>query len=54
MPSGVAPMVVLEPENAALAVAKIFGLKDEKIKLKVIEYQNAMKETVTNDDKEVQ
>ena len=27
MPSGVAPMVILEPENAALASAKIFGQK---------------------------
>jgi 5-(carboxyamino)imidazole ribonucleotide mutase len=39
MPSGVAPLVVLEPENAALAVAKIFALKDEKIRKKVEEYQ---------------
>jgi phosphoribosylaminoimidazole carboxylase PurE protein len=28
MPRGVAPLVVLEPENAALAAAKILGLSD--------------------------
>ncbi|AGK62116.1 Phosphoribosylcarboxyaminoimidazole (NCAIR) mutase [Archaeoglobus sulfaticallidus PM70-1] len=39
MPSGVAPMVVLEPENCALAVAKIFGIKNENIRKKILEYQ---------------
>ncbi len=29
MPSGVAPLVVLEPANAALAAAKIFGISDK-------------------------
>lgn len=31
MPSGVAPMVVLDPANAALAAAKVFGLADSEI-----------------------
>ncbi|MBO8181571.1 MAG: 5-(carboxyamino)imidazole ribonucleotide mutase [Archaeoglobus sp.] len=39
MPSGVAPMVVLEAENAALAVAKIFALKDENLRKAIEEYQ---------------
>ncbi|MFA5403537.1 MAG: 5-(carboxyamino)imidazole ribonucleotide mutase [Ignavibacteria bacterium] len=54
MPSGVAPMVITEAENAALAAAKIFGISDEKIQKKVIEYQNKMKETLEKDDKEIQ
>ncbi|MGB9695693.1 MAG: AIR carboxylase family protein [Ignavibacteria bacterium] len=53
MPSGVAPMVVLEPENAALAVAKIFAMTDNSIKQKVIEYQRQMQEILINDDKEL-
>ncbi len=32
MPRGVAPMVVLEPENAALAAAKILGMTDASIR----------------------
>jgi phosphoribosylaminoimidazole carboxylase PurE protein len=32
MPSGVAPLVVLEPENAALAAAKILGLSDGRVR----------------------
>jgi 5-(carboxyamino)imidazole ribonucleotide mutase len=54
MPSGVAPMVITEAENSALAVAKIFGISDEKIQKKVIEFQNKMKETLEKDDKETQ
>jgi 5-(carboxyamino)imidazole ribonucleotide mutase len=50
MPSGVAPMVITEAENAALATAKIFALSDEKIRKKVIEYQSKMKETLEKDD----
>ncbi len=53
MPSGVAPMLVSEPENAALAAAKILALADEKIKEKVIDYQKNMKEILLNDDTEV-
>jgi phosphoribosylaminoimidazole carboxylase PurE protein len=39
MPSGVAPMVILEPENAALAAAKIFGQSNAQVLSRVIEYQ---------------
>ena len=53
MPSGVAPMVITEAENAALAVAKIFGLSDEKIQKNVIEYQSKMKDILEKDDKEL-
>ena len=53
MPSGVAPMVVLEPENAALAVAKIIGLWDENVRQKVEEYQRTKKEEVLKADEEL-
>lgn len=54
MPSGVAPMLITETENAALAAAKILGLNDNNIQEKVKSYQNATKETLEKDDKEVQ
>ncbi len=41
MPSGVAPLVVLEPANAALAAAKILGLANPTIARKVAELQQA-------------
>lgn len=53
MPSGVAPMVVLEPEAAALAAAKILGLADKRIQLKVKEYQAMARESLEKDDEEV-
>lgn len=54
MPQGVAPTLVLEPENAALAVAKILGLYDKNIREKVKEYQKKIKEELEKDDKEIQ
>lgn len=39
MPSGVCPMLVLDPANAALAAAKILGLGDTVIKGRVQELQ---------------
>ncbi len=54
MPSGVAPLVVLEPDNAALATAKILGLIDKRVQEKVKEYQNKIKDALEKDDKEVQ
>ncbi len=39
MPSGVAPLTILSPENAALASAKILGLSDPVIKKRVIDFQ---------------
>lgn len=40
MPSGVAPLTVLSPENAALAAAKIIGLSNPKTKQKIVEFQD--------------
>jgi len=54
MPSAVAPMVVLEPANAALAAAKILGLTDKRIQEEIKNYQTAAKEALEKDDQEVQ
>ena len=52
MPSGVAPTLVIYAENAALAVAKIFALKSEDVRQRVIEYQRARKEEIYRADEE--
>lgn len=39
MPSGVAPLTILSPENAALAAAKILGLSNPEIRVKIVEFQ---------------
>jgi len=49
MPSGVAPALVLEPQNAALLAAKILGLKDQ-----VKAVQRAQRETLVRADEELQ
>ncbi len=53
MPSAVAPLVVLEPEGAALAAAKILALKDGEIRGRVRQYQASARERIEDDDKEV-
>ncbi len=50
MPSGVSPMVVLEPENAALAAAKIIALVDPEVRKKVEEFQEKMRQKLGEDD----
>ncbi|NLV73561.1 MAG: AIR carboxylase family protein [Chloroflexi bacterium] len=51
MPSGVAPMVVTEPENAALAAAKILALSDEALRARVAQYQQEMTDAVIAADR---
>ena len=51
MPSGVAPAVVLEPENAAFFAAKMIALFDAEVLNKVVAYQTKNAETVINDDR---
>ncbi len=53
MPSGVAPLLSVDPGNAALAAAKILALSDEGIKEKVENYQRKLKDSLENDDEEV-
>ncbi|WP_457591622.1 5-(carboxyamino)imidazole ribonucleotide mutase [Geoglobus sp.] len=52
MPSGVAPMLVIYAENAALAVAKIFAMKSKDVRQKVVEYQKAKREEIYRADEE--
>ncbi|MCX7944901.1 MAG: AIR carboxylase family protein [Deltaproteobacteria bacterium] len=53
MPSGIAPLLVLTPENAALASAKIIGIKDENVRKRVEEYQKAQQKKLFDADKEL-
>ena len=53
VPSGVAPLVVLEPESAALAAAKILALSNSEIRDKVLNYQESMRSKVELDDKKL-
>ena len=53
MPSGVAPLTILEPENAALGAAKIIGLSNKKVQEKIKEYQCGLREKLEKDDKDI-
>ncbi|MFO7697628.1 MAG: AIR carboxylase family protein [Anaerolineae bacterium] len=50
MPTGVAPLVVLEPSAAALAAAKILALGDDALRQRVIDYQASLTQQIINDD----
>ena len=50
MPSGVAPLTVLSPENAALAAAKILGLSNPGIQKRIIEFQNKKRKELEEAD----
>ena len=54
MPSGVAPLTILNPENAALAAVKILGLSNADIRKKVIAYQNKKRKELEDDDDNLQ
>jgi 5-(carboxyamino)imidazole ribonucleotide mutase/phosphoribosylaminoimidazole-succinocarboxamide synthase len=54
MPSGIAPMVVLDPGGAALAAAKILGMADERVRSAVETAKREWTETIVNDDREIQ
>jgi 5-(carboxyamino)imidazole ribonucleotide mutase len=51
MPSGVSPMVILEPEQAALAAAKILAVIDKNLQQKIKQYQQKKVEEIERDDK---
>ena len=50
MPSGVAPMVVLEPEAAALAAAKCLSLSDSDLRQQLYAYQDGLSQKILEDD----
>jgi len=53
MPSGVAPMLVLEPDAVGLAIAKMLAPADMAMAAKVAAYQAAQREKVIADDRAV-
>ncbi len=53
VPSGVGSTVVIEPEAAAIAAAKMFALKDEKLAKRVREYQEERKREIEKADSSI-
>ena len=53
MPSGVAPLTVLSPENAALAAAKIMGLSYPELKNTISEYQEKNRNKIEEADSQL-
>lgn len=53
MPSGVAPLVVLDPDNAALAAAKIIGLGDPSLRQRVEDLHRRAQAGIVADDVKV-
>jgi 5-(carboxyamino)imidazole ribonucleotide mutase len=54
MPSGVAPMTITSPENAALAAAKIIGLSNRSVQERIIEFQNKKRNELEEADSSIQ
>lgn len=54
MPSGIAPLVVLDPGGAALAAAKILGIGNAEVRAAVAAAQAAWTATIITDDRELQ
>lgn len=54
MPSGIAPLVVLDPAGAALAAAKILGVGDPAVRTEVESAQQAWTQTIIDDDKAIE
>ena len=53
MPAGVAPLFVMEPENAAIAAAKIIALTDKTVEEKVRAHQAKARQRVFDADSEM-
>ena len=53
MPGGVAPMLVLEPEAAALAAAKILAIGAPALAERIAAWQNELREQAMADDRDV-
>ena len=51
MPSGVAPLTILSPENAALAAAKILGLSSPEIRVKIAAFQEKKRNELEEADR---
>lgn len=46
VPSGIGSLVTIEPEGAAIAVAKIFALNDKELERQVKDYQSGKKKEI--------
>ena len=53
VPSGIGSVVTIEPEGAAIAVAKIFALSDKDLVQRVKEYQAGKKRELAKSDERV-
>jgi 5-(carboxyamino)imidazole ribonucleotide mutase/phosphoribosylaminoimidazole-succinocarboxamide synthase len=53
MPSGIAPAVVLDPANAALLAAKIFGVTNAEIRERVRLSQKQAADKIIGEDSNV-
>lgn len=53
MPSGVAPMLVLEPEECALSAIKILALSSKELESKIKKYQEELKEKIEEEDRNI-
>jgi len=53
MPSGVAPLFILEPEEAGLAAVKILAIKDKHLKKRIKEQQEKKKQEIDEADKKL-
>ena len=54
MPGGVAPLLVLEPEAAALAAAKILAMADAAIAKRIAAWYGESRQQAMTDDREAQ
>lgn len=50
LPSGIGSVVVTEPEAAAIAAAKIFGLSDSELTKRIMAYQQAKQKEIEKAD----
>jgi len=50
VPSGVASVVTIEPEGAALAAAKILAVQDEELEKHISDYQQSKKRDIEKAD----
>ena len=53
MPSGVGCTVIVEPEGAAIAAAKVFALENKELEERVRDYQSSKRRDVENADETV-
>ncbi len=53
VPSGIGSLVTIEPESAAIAVAKIFAIEDETLAKSIRAYQQSKKKEIEKADESI-